>query len=206
MRDLGIEGQFFNLWASLASAHHWDPSPPGGTCWATQGSDLHPGSSWVPDSRLQGQGGVGGQDGGPDLTPEVMAHHPIGTPDSSDTASSSSKISWWSPLGTLIFGLCFLRLVTSQRQNLASQQGLQAYQTPLPESQRRAEIVRKKLPAIEPKPLKPLERWHQLSVPSHFPWPGHGHSWGLCWAGGQWSTQCSLWRRLWWCSEQECQS
>ena len=54
--------------------------------------------------------------------------------------------------GTLIFGLCFLRLVTSQRQNLASQQGLQAYQTRLPESQRRrAEIVRKKLPTIKPK-------------------------------------------------------
>lgn len=65
--------------------------------------------------------------------------------------------------GSLIFGLCFLRLVTSKRQNLASQQGLQAYQTRLPGSQRRrAEIVRKKLPTIEPKPLKPLERWHKF--------------------------------------------
>lgn len=51
-------------------------------------------------------------------------------------------------------------------QNLASQQGLQACQTQPPESQRRrAEIVRKYPPTLEPKPLKPGDANSFLYLP-----------------------------------------
>lgn len=59
------------------------------------------------------------------------------------------------PTVPFIIGLGFLLLITSQTQNVASQQGLQACQTRPPGNQRRAEIVRKYLlhTPTEPKPL-----------------------------------------------------
>lgn len=60
------------------------------------------------------------------------------------------------PPGTFIIELCFLLLVTSQTQNLASQQELQACQTRQPEREEELKLSEKYPPTREPRPLKPL--------------------------------------------------
>ena len=127
----------------------------GSTCWVRQGSNSTPAQpvfqAW--------------EDGRPGLPPEMTVPPLAGASDSSYATSSSTNISCSGPhhVGPFIVGLCFLLLVTSKTQNLASQQGLQACQTQPPENQRRrAEMIRTYPPTLEPKPLKPLERWGQL--------------------------------------------
>lgn len=194
-------GQFFNPLAFSASVHHPELTPSTPDEVGRHGLGKA-GQQPLPQLSLYVRGG---RDGGPVLPVERAGPPPEGP---SNSTEASSKVKGCGPLRDF-----YSRTLFSAASNIANaESGFSARTSGLSnsttwKSEKKIWNGQKIYTHLESKPLKPLGRLRQqLPVPSHFPWPGQGHSWELCWGGGLWSVPCSLWRHLWWCSEQGCQS